>query len=403
MASTGTDEGKEVEDRRVLRGEIRQVQEEMLDNQDEMGRVGSSKYEEMRNLVNSQFQRTHHSREQLLDAENLKLLSLATKKQASKIDSTSSIYNFNTFADSIRNDFIDIETSYFSWTTLGKQCATIFRTIPAFDTLYGPIGKGYVAKERKKTEKPVDDGARLTRAESVEQSEEADRGNEATNERIKKLQRTLEKATSHNGKEATETINDNESKTVDLLKLLVDTKDKVQTIENFFDFAFLLQRKRVAESKISDDQLPRALFCTNLDTDKQQLVLSLDMKQLGEVNELLEEIHEMEQLLGKAPAEQVADVYGVLHRNDELYSSSDARDQAEILSRRQVEQMQKQKQLKSQLSQQSQQSPQSRRSENKIQATQNDTSISSVSKKRSLESGSSGTKKPKTKCHQSAM
>lgn len=375
MATT-VDEAREVEERRILRGEIRRVQEEMLDNQEELASVGGTKYEEMRGIVNAQFQRTSHSREQLLDAENLKLLSLAAKKQASKIDSTSNIYNFNTFADSIRNDFVDNETTYFSWISLGRKCSPIFRSVPSFDTLYGPIGKGYVPKERKKTEKPVDDGALLTRAETVEQTDETDKSNEATNERIKKLQRTIEKATGHSSRGAAETNSQGESKTVDLLQLLVDTKDKVQTIENFFDFAFLLQRKRVAESKIGSDQLPRALFCQDLDTDKQQLVLSLDMKQLGEVNELLDDIHKMEQQRNQTASDDALDVYGVLHRDDELYHSSDARDQAEILSRRQIEQMQRQRQLKSQFSQQ-----------DPNQNSQNSSS-SSVLKKRPLENGS---------------
>ena len=378
--TTTVDEAKEKEERRILRGEIRKVQEEMLDNQEELSCVGGSKYDEMRRIVNNQFLKTSHSREQILDAENLKLLSLATKRQASKIDSTSNIYNFNTFADSIRNDFIDAETTYFSWTSLGRKCSPIFRSVPSFNTLYGPIGKGYTPKERKKTEKVVDDGSQLTQAESVEQNDETDKSNEATNERIKKLQRTIEKATGYDSKVASEMT----TQTVDLLQLLVDTRDKVQTIENFFDFAFLLQRKRVAESKVEGHQLPRALFCQDLDTDKQQLVLSLDMKQLGEVNELLDDIHKMEQQLDKTRADDVLDVYGVLHRDDELYRSSDARDQAEILSRRQIEQMERQK-LKSQL-----------RLSQQEQNSSSSSSSSSLSKKRPIENGiSDSAKKPK--------
>ena len=87
---------------------------------------------------------------------------------------------------------------------------------------------------------------------------------------------------------------------VDLIELLVDTQDKVQTIENFFDFAFLLQKKHAAQTNIGyADELPRALAVQNLTTEKQQLVLSLDMRSLEVVNELLEEIQALQSQLQK--------------------------------------------------------------------------------------------------------
>ena len=152
----------------------------------------------------------------------------------------------------------------------------------------------------------------------------------------------------------------------------------------------MLQRKRVAESKVGNDQLPRALFCQDLDTDKQQLVLSLDMQQLGEVNELLDQIHEMEQQLPNY--ESVPDVHGVLHRDDELYQSTNARDQADILSRRQIEHMEKQKMLKSQESRMNKSQSQNDQSSSSGSSSSNAIDNGNVGglKKRSIGDGSLG-------------
>jgi hypothetical protein len=73
----------------------------------------------------------------------------------------------------------------------------------------------------------------------------------------------------------------------------VDPLDKVQTVENFFDFAFLIQNKSVVEDVV--DGLPEAIAVSNLTNDvKKQLVISLNMKELSKVCELLKEINTLE-------------------------------------------------------------------------------------------------------------
>lgn len=97
------------EERRSLRKGQRDIGNKILDNLEELCRPGSKLYEEYRETVNTQFAGTKHSREQLLDAENLKIMSYAAKTQASKIN-TMSVYNYNTFADAIRHQMLDSET-----------------------------------------------------------------------------------------------------------------------------------------------------------------------------------------------------------------------------------------------------------------------------------------------------
>ena len=90
-------------------------------------------------------------------------MSYTAKKQAAKVNNSTSIYNYNSFADSIKQKMLDRETKLFSWEKLGRDCLHLFRFIPKFSVLYGPIGKDYVVKERKKSERVVDDTVVLSK------------------------------------------------------------------------------------------------------------------------------------------------------------------------------------------------------------------------------------------------
>ena len=65
------------------------------------------------------------------------------------------------------------------------------------------------------------------------------------------------------------------------------------------------------------------------------------MKDLQEVNNLLNEIHELEKKQGKTSS-----IFGYLHRADDLYLAGSAQEQAEILQRRQDDAMTRQKNTK---------------------------------------------------------
>lgn len=94
--------------------------------------------------------------------------------QASKINNTTSVYNYNTFADNMRRSMLDSETNLFSWEKLGKNCSCLFRNVPVMSLLYGPIGKGYVAKEKtRKARADVSDEV-VAKAEKVIQAQDVD-------------------------------------------------------------------------------------------------------------------------------------------------------------------------------------------------------------------------------------
>ncbi len=93
----------------------------------------------------------------------------------------------------------------------------------------------------------------------------------------------------------------------------MDKSNPVQTIENFFDYAFLVKSKRVVEEVGKLDGLPYGLpadpgkVVEKYGQGSSQLILSLGIKELREVADLLPNN-------GACP----------LHREDELYEAETA-------------------------------------------------------------------------------
>ena len=83
------------------------------------------------------------------------------------------------------------------------------------------------------------------------------------------------------------------SQSLPLLPLLFDAEDQVQTVENFFDYAFLIKEKAVAQKVEKETKggsgLPMIIAAPKeklQELEVKQHVLSLNMKELKELAEL---------------------------------------------------------------------------------------------------------------------
>ena len=142
--SSQEDTGTEAEGavRRRLRKQQRNLHDEILDNKERLGSAEDDLYTELRLRNNEMFQSARHCREQHLDAENLKViqklpcsvfkyayyiyyvqeLANVAKIQATKMNSTTSVFNYSNFAEALREAVYDRETKEFSWARLGREC-----------------------------------------------------------------------------------------------------------------------------------------------------------------------------------------------------------------------------------------------------------------------------------------
>ena len=339
--------------RRQLRAQQRKLNDEINDNLDKIQVAGNTLFSNLRDRNNEIFEQVNNPRELYLDAGILTGLARSARIQTSSMDDVSRRYDFDTFAERLQEHFMSDE-GYIDWNRLGKDCGTLFRTIPPFNVMRGLLGKESVPKVRKQVEKrgPKDTSA-ADKPEEIFQGNvkkegkesEDDDVNEATTVRLNKLMKLLEThAVAQTGKSEDEKVK------LRMLDLLVDTSEiggKVQTIENFFDYSFLVKEKKVVMGIISEeDPTPIAMFTNKLHEEHQnhQHVLTVGMKDLHEAQKLLTEIKQLEAALelsksGKSSSSSSARstteaIQCVLHRDDELYSTLSARDQADILSTR---------------------------------------------------------------------
>ena len=251
---------------------------------------------------------TKYVRESFNDVKNLHEIAHIACKQAYQLEEFHNQFDFEHISDGIRYLGNSDEGAEFSWVEVGKHLNCLFRGIPSMNIMLGCIDKEPKVRKRivKKAKQSNESMVTTVPSEIIQsQKDNENETNEATNERIHHLYTTIQE------------------KGDDLLQLLINPKDNVQTIENFFDFSFLIKDKRVMES-LNDQGLPIA-YKTNPhalnkseDGNRRQLILSLNMKDLLDIAEILQDE-------GKAHK---------LHRDDILYAARNAHEQADIVAAR---------------------------------------------------------------------
>ena len=230
------DELEAVAKRRKIRQQQRQLKEDMDSVKDQLSNVRSDKFQTAAGALATIFTEVHYPREQQNDAVAFKELSFAVKAQSANMADLSHRFDFGAFANKVQSKYS--RDGNFSWTDFGLDVGHIVTSIPVFETMLGPMKKEMKVRkvaERKNKERNL---AINEKPEDVEQ--DAEEENEETNSRLK----CLHKVIMQEDKEQVEPF--------DLLKLLIDPEDNVQTIENFFDYSFLV--KVSFFSVVSSDQ-----------------------------------------------------------------------------------------------------------------------------------------------------
>lgn len=335
-AEEDEEEAQQIEDeiniRKAIRAKQRNISNLAYHEKDKFADVRSSKLDEVRKTNNDLWAggMVAHSRELQNDALILRDLAYGIKAQSAAMDDSFRSFDMADFARLLKQKYCagdDGDANRpFSWSALGRAVGIIPTSVPTYNTMVGPLSKEIKVRrvgERKMrekitgaAEKPVD----------VEQEEE----DEATNERLLHLQGLLvEKTKTASGEY------------FDLLNTLVDPNDRVQTIENFFDFCFVIKEKQVVVHMDPQTHLPMALGVASEDVEiedfkKHQMVLTLDMGDL----ELLTSFAQSSSA-NRAKVLQPFDSENPLHRLDPLYAARNAHEQAKIAKEMEEEKKQK--------------------------------------------------------------
>ncbi len=302
-------------DRRKLRQELRNTHEFVLDNREELSKLHSELYVKVRRQNNETFKKLTHNREQYLDALTLKELARAANAQTIKLDDMGRRFDFATLAGVCKDTYDGSANSNdnsdgFSWSNLGNHVGKLFRSLPDVNVMHGPLSKVFVARKiAQRRERSAQEDLEMVRPDEIltqshskssanggingdlsgEQQQDDDAEAEATNERINHLVNYLETS-------ASQLKAKNKSARMDLLSTIVDPQDCVQTVENFFDFAFLVKDKRVVQKYDNKKHTTQILVVEpeTMEDDsglsRKQMVLSLhmsDLKMIGDFEAIL--------------------------------------------------------------------------------------------------------------------
>jgi hypothetical protein len=240
------------------------------------------------------------------------------KKMAANLEDNSRRYDFNSFSSALTDKFKDRQSDLFDWTRFGIDCGALFLSAPPMTIMLGPISKPEKIRKIAEKKGPKQIHEEVKPEELIQTAEEDD---EATNERIQTQSKHIQNLCypEFKPKKKNEQPPANATcKPFDLLYNLLDPVDAVQTVENFFDFAFLIKEKQVAQ-KLDENGMPISLLIPDglQHENRKQMVLTMNMKDLKKLSKLVASKSVADGLNSTCP----------LHRNDLLYAAKNAHEQ----------------------------------------------------------------------------
>ena len=372
------------EKRRAIRSKQSTLADQIIKNKDDLLDIHSDAWDKLREANNETMGQILYTREALGDVRVLASLGRSLHDKALRLDDSSKRINFKDFIVRIKDLFTghredhdddddeDMELheddeggagrrrrggravrsaesgEVFDWSRLGADAGQLFTTTFPASIMLGPLGKPpKIRLQREVKPRAKEDKTKKMVVEDVDQDDDDDDGNkkefnEATFARIDIQERILGKYKEQNKK-------------IDLVSFLVDPEDQVQTIENFFDYAFLIKEKATMEAidKITGIPTINPAAKEKLEEkESKQLVLSLNMKELQQLAQLVrdgefvdedEDENENEnenednasspvrRNNSSSSSSKKRKVWSQLHREDQLYSTANVHAQAELL------------------------------------------------------------------------
>jgi hypothetical protein len=266
--------GQTQKERAKLRKNQRLLFDQIDDSAVALAKPGDKTIDELASKNNELFLTVAYNREAVTDIQNVALIAKHARARATAIGSTSSAYDAADVVRHLQRRLQDDDTGHFNWASLGRSVGVCFDKIPNTHFFNGAIDQP--PKEKVVRQKRVRDEEEANYVEVKVVSDENDKKEEEVNAKRRKV---LVKVQAAMQKEEGRKANVVAQKAkVNVLDMLVNPTSFTQTVENIFDFSFLVKDGR-ASMLVDDRGLPMTTMTRPLEVAQapRQAVVAFTM------------------------------------------------------------------------------------------------------------------------------
>jgi hypothetical protein len=228
------------------RNDLRDVCSFVQENRQEIRKLKSGQFARHLNKLDNAVRDAEHTRELQLDAIALKELSLAAKEQAVSVFDQSKNYDFSALSNQLRKQFGQESSFTLDWHSLGETIGDLFLSPIECQTMFGALEKEIKIRKipQRKSKETEEDLIlnKLVKPSEVKQNED-DKDDSKALQRSQFQYSQLRSMTQTNNNNINYSTSSSTGKIqpLNLLEFLIDPEDVVQSIENIFDYSFLLK------------------------------------------------------------------------------------------------------------------------------------------------------------------
>lgn len=287
------------EDRREIRKKLRGLVTEIDDRKTDILNTKSNAFQQMLNKGDDLNKYVCTPREGVIDAEGLFKMANLGAQQAKKIATAKDLIDHRELIKALQTKFGETSSSEnnIDFKSLGAAVGCYFKTIPRFEFMLGPIRRdpNVIKKARKKIIRAASSNEAKTSLLALD-DEEATAGitKKLTDRRVNTMKHKIKKIKKEKEDEEGE---DAEVKQC-LVDLLFNKKSFTQTVENIFDFSFLVKAGEQSLELDKHEEAPvsgwpatiteDAQGNPDISSDKQkknnQVIWSFSMKDWNKIN-----------------------------------------------------------------------------------------------------------------------